>query len=104
MLTFPPFDRKSAAGLSMVAYQLLMSLLDNTPAFHSFQPSMIGMAVWSICRSIHSLLPSTCVFCRNHPVAPELPGVVLFTWTVFKYSNDTRGVSVSPIASSAMAH
>ena len=54
-----------------------MSLLYNTPACHSFQPSMMGMAVWSICRSIDSLLPSTCVFCRNHPVAPELPGGAL---------------------------
>jgi hypothetical protein len=65
---------------------------------------MIGIAVWSIWTRNHSGVPSTWVFWRNQPVAPALPGVPGPTWTCSRYLNATTGVSVSPSASSAMAH
>ena len=43
------------------------------------KPNIIGIAVWSNCTPTHSSSPSTCVFCKNQPVSPWLPGVMSVT-------------------------
>jgi hypothetical protein len=45
MWTSPPFARNSVAGFSMVVYLAVISASESRPDRHSFQPSMIGMAV-----------------------------------------------------------
>ncbi len=66
--TVPPSTRKSRRRLDHLAVVIVLrSLSDSQPSFHSFQPSMIGMAVWSSWTPTHSVVPSTQVFCRNQP-------------------------------------